>query len=112
MSTRCMVKIIDRNSKTKEITLYHHHDGYPSGVGCDLMRRSETWLRRAWNWDIDEIANELVKDNNDEYEITCFEHTDSEYYYIIDCQKKNIECQTYRTKEKMEIPYNKPEALK
>ena len=99
MSTRCMVKITD--TRESEITLYHHHDGYPEGVGFDLMHRSETWKY----WNIDAIANELVKDTSDEYEITVYDHVDSEYVYTIDCKTKTIKCEKYSTGEEVAIPY-------
>ena len=42
MSTRCMIKFISPFKKagkmtTREVVLYHHHDGYPTGVGLGLM---------------------------------------------------------------------------
>ena len=85
MSTRSQIKIkyLDR-----EILLYHHHDGYPEGVGFDLIRRQKQL--KSWNGSI--ISNNLVKDTSDEYEIAYVIHTDLDYWYEIDCNKHTIRC--------------------
>lgn len=96
MSTRCCVKVIQswgegENKITRECMLYHHHDGYPEGVGHDLKRRfvpGDT----EYPWDIDTIVNDLIKDPDDEYEFTALDHTDIEYLYTIDCNAKTIKC--------------------
>ena len=87
MSTRCNVIVKDKFNK---IWLYHHHDGYPEGVGADLVSRfAEKFKKDERIWWSD-IVNKLVKDQNDEYEITDGEHSDIEYCYTIDCGKKTI----------------------
>lgn len=83
MSTRCQIKIRYCN---QDILLYHHHDGYPEGVGFDLIKRQKNL--KTWNGDI--IINSLVKDRNDEYEISYHVHTDLDYWYEIDCDRKTI----------------------
>lgn len=96
MSTRCCVNIKQAFRKTKgsdtvvkSVMLYHHHDGYPEGVGYDLKQRLE---KHKGRWDIDEIANELIKDTGDEYEYTAYNHTDIEYMYVIDCSARTLKC--------------------
>lgn len=91
MSTRCMIKLRDDRY---ELTLYHHHDGYPEGVGSDLVSR---FYKRVTDlncslW-LSTVANELLKDNKDkEYEVTFGVHTDIEYLYEIDLAKATITC--------------------
>lgn len=88
MSTRCNVIVKD---KYREFWLYHHHDGYPEGVGADLVKRLKQGFER--DADVAEVVNALVKDYKDEYEITTGEHGDIEYLYTIDCDKKNLSYQ-------------------
>ena len=66
--------------------MYHHWDGYPEGVGADLIRRQKELS--TWNGNI--LVNNLVKDISDEYEITFQAHTDIDYWYEIDCNRKTI----------------------
>lgn len=84
MSTRCQIKVTYLD---KEILIYHH-DGYPEGVGYDLVQRQKKL--KTWNGDI--IINKLVKDTTDEYEIACSVHTDLDYWYEIDCNRRTIRC--------------------
>lgn len=52
MSTRCNIIIKDRGDR--RIYLYHHHDGYPEGVGSERLsvrlrlRRDGYERRSAW----------------------------------------------------------------
>lgn len=95
MSTRCCVKVIKEfDSGIKEVMLYHHHDGYPEGVGYDLKNRAEHWAKThpGNSWNIDDIVNTLIKDAEDEYEYTAYNHIDIEYLYTIDCNKMTIKC--------------------
>ena len=109
MSTRCCVKIVKhfQNAYT-EVKLYHHHDGYPEGVGEDLVNRSKNWAKvhPGDKWDIDDIVNSLIKDSNDEYEYTAYNHVDIEYLYTIDCDDMSIKCNKahwrFKTNEKGE----------
>lgn len=78
MSTRANILIIDRFGR--KYNVYHHHDGYLSGVGLDLYRR----LRELKNIFPEEFVNRLVKDPEDEYEITFGVHGDEEFFYEID----------------------------
>ena len=97
MSTRCIVEIKDSNIKElKPIVLYHHHDGYPNheaGVGDDLLNRFLNTDTNKLNVnDINNVANALVKDTEDEYEVTVYKHVDIEYKYIIDVYTKSLVC--------------------
>lgn len=87
MSTRC--NIIVKRKGYQDIILYHHHDGYPSGVGYDLYSRLE---QIEGHWYECDIANSLVKDLDDEYEITSCIHGDIDYLYTIDCDKEELRC--------------------
>lgn len=102
MSTRCCVKVV-RNfgeagttDRIEKAMLYHHHDGYPEGVGVDLKNRSLKWPSYYGIWDMDEIVNSLIKDTKDEYEFTVYDHTDIEYLYTINCNKMTITCNKCR----------------
>lgn len=89
MSTRSVVIVKDND---KEIWLYHHWDGYPEGVGVDLLKRSLKFNSYENKWYGDDIANKLVKDSTDDYEITNSYHTDIDFLYMIDCQEKEVKC--------------------
>lgn len=106
MSTRC--NIILREEYGRSIYLYHHHDGYPSGVGSLLLG----WLRdksRLGCWDAEHFATELVRVGipytgrdwrtgeeqeciDDEYECSVGLHGDIEFLYVIDCSREKLTC--------------------
>ena len=87
MSTRCQIKI---TYLKREVLLYHHWDGYPEGVGLDLIKRQ----KQLKTWDGNIIVNELInnKHKDDGYEIAYQVHTDIDYWYEIDCNRKTIRC--------------------
>lgn len=102
MSTRCNIIIKDG---AERIYLYHHHDGYPMGVGTEL----QYYLQNKWgqsrmtSWYGPSIANDLVKGHinkpmaqephkDNEYEITYGLHDDAEYIYVINCKARTIRC--------------------
>lgn len=89
MSTRSNIVL---KSKSETIYLYHHHDGYPSGVGVDLMNRFYDLMKSGRMFDIYNISNELTKDEDDEYELTNGLHGDIEYVYEIDVVENTIRC--------------------
>ena len=93
MSTRC--NVIVKENDGKFFQLYHHHDGYPEGVGSDL----EEYIKQ--------MDDECLVDgkkfvyflcdpkHDDEYEYegtNVCPHSDIEYLYIIDLQKREISC--------------------
>ena len=85
MSTRCQIKVTYLG---QSVLFYHHHDGHPKSVGLDLIRRQ----KQLNTWDGNILANDLVKDLADEYEIAYQVHTDLDYWYEIDCNHKTIRC--------------------
>ena len=91
MSTRCNIKIIE---KDQTIWLYHHHDGYPRYVGAFLLAKYYDKFKDTNNYlDACVIANELIKDkNDDEFEVTDGMHGDIEYLYELDINKREIRC--------------------
>lgn len=104
MSTRCTI-LIKNESEKEEVRLYHHHDGYPEGVGESLKRFLEKKIaKHLWSvsqWDVYQMANQLIKgeckyrdeaDPDMGYELTSGQHGDENYGYIIDCDKKQLLC--------------------
>lgn len=93
MSTRANVVI---KQGEHAATLYHHHDGYPSGVGADLCSYINEILERE---DADEImkspkslAKYLEGIDDDEYEIEYSLSGDIEFLYIVNLDKREIAC--------------------
>lgn len=77
---------------SNKIKLYHHFDGYPSGVGKFLMETIYPLLMTS-HIDVDEVANTLVKNKEDDsFEVTSAIHSDIEYFYEIDTTLKTIKC--------------------
>ena len=73
--------------------LYHHHDGYPEGVGAFLIKEVLPKLEKSNNISCDDISNFLIKHEEDnEFECTAYNHVDIEYRYVIDIPKKEIKC--------------------
>ena len=93
MSTRC--NVIVKENDGKFFQLYHHHDGYPEGVGADLEEYIEK-MDDECLVDGKKFADFLCDPNHDdeyEYEGTnVCPHSDIEYLYIIDLQKREISC--------------------
>lgn len=97
MSTRCCLIIKSGYSDNSRIVLYHHHDGYPEGVGVQLKKV----LSGYKDWQIREHAlrflpNELVKNeaglNDNEWEITTEVHGDIDYLYVLNCKARTLRC--------------------
>ena len=87
MSTRSQIKV---TYLKQSVLLYHHWDGYPKGVGKDLIQR---WKKfNTWNGNL--LVNELLKNKrkDDGYEVAFQVHTDLDYWYEIDCNRKTIRC--------------------
>ena len=85
MSTRAHIAI-----KTKEgkfLHMYHHCDGYPDGVGCEL---SYILSEYQGDWDGEDVRK-FINENEDDYQLTDHDVVwDQEYVYIIDCEHKNL----------------------
>jgi len=109
MSTRACIRIkkkIRMNYNDQHLTdcaimLYHHHDGYPEGVGSDLKEYiSDVVSKWACGWNPEMIATDLVRgvikddDGNPDlgYEPAICQHGDCEYGYEIDCDKQTLQC--------------------
>ena len=101
MSTRATIKITKGNYV---IRLYHHHDGYPQGVG-EAIKNQLTRLDRkigahythlvsgmSGYWKPFDIANDLIKDTEWSFELTAKIHGDEDYFYLIDCDNKELHC--------------------
>ena len=91
MSTRATILI--KESREDNIHIYHHHDGYPEGVGSDLKRYLNTLTSE---WHASQIADDLINNNanldDNEYELTSCQHGDEAYGYLIDCDNKTLKC--------------------
>lgn len=98
MSTRASIRIVEAAG---QILLYHHHDGYPEGVGAELKKFLAENVR-GW-WDPEAIASGLATMKNDygryPYECAICLHGDEEYVYVIDCEKKTLTCYYHRWDE-------------
>ena len=91
MSTRCNVIIkndaSERNSES--VILYHHHDGYPEGVGVALQQV----LAQGTVSDKREPSAVLVGDY-DGYEVEDGLAGDIEYLYTISLNTRQLKCQS------------------
>lgn len=76
MSTRCNIVV---KNKDKETFIYHHHDGYPEGVGADL---EDLLSRCERDNDFENLVNKVL-DIDGGYELTTGIHGDIEYLYTI-----------------------------
>lgn len=90
MSTRCHIAICrDGNEQEdgKFLHLSHHCDGYPSGVGSELVE----YLREYTGpWEPESLQKYINEKDND-YRITDKGVTwDQEYVYIINCEKQKL----------------------
>ena len=97
MSTRSNIIITDRGARH---FLYHHHDGYPEGVGVQLQKCAKQWFDKySFPW-ASLIANKLIKDemglNDKEYEITTDVHGDIDYLYVVNIKARTIRCYAVR----------------
>ena len=100
MSTRC--NIIIREGKDK-ILLYHHHDGYPEGVGKDLLNYMQKTCDEHRGVCAESVARELVKNetsrtglNDNGYVPAICIHYDIEYLYEIDTDRCTLRCWSVR----------------
>ena len=94
MSTRANI-VLDSN-RYNRIWLYHHWDGYPSGLGVNLMnfladKSGKDAGYNEWYHDSIYLANQLIKDKDDDgYELTGGQHGDIDYLYKIDTGSRTI----------------------
>ena len=97
MATRSNVVIT--NNKGEKFYLYHHYDGYPSGVGAKLNKV----FKRSSNFrSANECAN-FINTIDHSYEHTANLHNDIEYLYTINIDTNTIQCQKVNNWEGLEI---------
>ena len=90
MATRCSIKIIGDDNKVQ--FFYHHYDGYPSGVGIDILTYLE---ERNQDYDFDKMVidiNSGFVGADPTYEPSEDIHGDENYVYLIDCNSKELKC--------------------
>lgn len=87
MSTRCNVVV---KNGSKQTILYHHFDGYPEGVGKNLVEFMADKHSGEIN-DVDEFVKELKAFDNI-YEDTLGLHWDIEYLYVIWLDAESVVC--------------------
>lgn len=92
MATRCNVRIYQsEDSNTPDFILYHHNDGYPTGVGACV----EDFIKNRFKYVLysDYLANALLKwDEDTEYQIAHVMAGDINYYYDVFCEERLIRC--------------------
>lgn len=85
MSTRSQVKVTDG---THSLTLYHHTDGYPTGI---LPLIFQAWDKYGRGWEgarVHKVASMLCATDPVIFEPLDYHtlHADIEYYYVINCK--------------------------
>jgi len=113
MSTRCHIIVKENN---KETFIYHHHDGYPSGVGAEL----EGLLAKCEHAnDFNDLVDRIELLGGG-YEIDEGIHGDEEFIYTITVDNNSciLKCEEYPDelivyeKKYGKNKYNKEEILK
>lgn len=104
MSTRAHIKITDGFDT---FYLYHHHDGYPEGIGNDIKAYLEKiGFFSKPKYCVDQypsaisivngimkgIFSSLYESVDNSYELTTCFHGDEEFCYLIDCTKRELHC--------------------
>lgn len=94
MSTRCNIIITD-DATEKRVQMYHHHDGYPEGVGADLKGFLSRWPGEKPTADaiaagLNAYSAEYEYDGPD----TAL-HGDIEYLYIVDMDEYEFHLRCY-----------------
>ena len=91
MSTRChvIVKGSENEPQDQWAYIYHHHDGYPEGVGKDLGKAFEEKIKsnvlgHKYTW---ENVIEIITNIDDEYEVDNGIHGDEEYLYVVTLER-------------------------
>ena len=82
MSTRSVIRVETEGGKFVE--LYHHSDGYPSGVGAELVGLLREFDERGeGNYDADYFMARLMEKHPAHYFPTLFKHFDVAYFYRV-----------------------------
>lgn len=87
MSTRATIKIVRKGRKP--VWMYHHCDGYPDGVGVDLLDLLSYYDNKKW---LPNDLSDYINQNDYDYEFTEGQHGDEDYGYLIDCDKHTLKC--------------------
>ena len=85
MSTRAHVTIIDKDGT--HFHMSHHCDGYPDGVGVDLVNILKEYVGQWTGGGIQEFIH--AHDNTFKKTFTGVTW-DQEYVYVIDCRNKTL----------------------
>ena len=90
MSTRSHIEV--RKGKIKNY-IYHHCDGYPSGVGMELKEELEKkhFFDKDKNLNVVKVSN-MIYSIDSQYEPDEGFHGDEEYYYVVDCNNRTLTC--------------------
>lgn len=90
MSTRCHLEVRGKESSEG---IYHHHDGYPDGVGLDVKKtlKEVGFFDRTKELTRQQVI-EAICGIDGGYEQDNGFHGDEEYYYVVDCQTRTILC--------------------
>ena len=104
MSTRAnvVIKKSNKNGKVSYAQLYHHHDGYCSGLGNDLSEymaeieaMSDEEKKNILKTPVSLAKWFAADERNDEFEYegtNVYLHGDIEYLYVIDLTTETITC--------------------
>lgn len=108
MSTRCHIVIKKQDSYT--VYVYHHCDGYPSGVGSDLAQMLKDY--KSNDWTPISLAN-YIENTDSSYRIDDSIHGDEDYIYEINCDLMTLKCyyaddydEESENEDSIEIPGN------
>lgn len=90
MATRCTVKLVGLGENEIQY-FYHHYDGYPKGVGQDIME----YLKDKEVWDFKKIICDINAGfigADPTYDMSKSIHGDENYIYLINCLTKEFKC--------------------
>lgn len=104
MNTRC--NVIIKKDDNKFFQLYHHHNGFPDGVGVDLEEYIKQMNKDCLS-DGEKFVNFLCDPlHQDEYEFEGTKidlHNDIDFLYFIDLQKHKIYCYSFDLKNTIDL---------
>jgi len=90
MSTRCHVILEKKDCETEFV--YHHFDGYPEGVGEELVGLLKKFPFKNWE---PYVLSTWLSQQDDLYEPDEGIHGDEDYVYKIDCDNHILKCYVY-----------------
>jgi len=92
MSTRANIYIRNNYEDRDKEVLYHHYDGYPKGVGRDLIRILAALPRECNESLTKQSLAKYICDSDSLFEITTPAVAgDAEYIYEIDLSRRRVE---------------------